>query len=91
MRQDSIYQKAVERLCYGGPTEMDRSFAETIVKELAIKATPMTPILKQTGAGGTWETPFCPCCDKNIQSANDFTFRFCPHCGQAIDWTHISK
>ena len=50
--------------------------------------TPKPVKVVQGGCGGTWKMPLCPSCGKDIQSANDFSFRHCPHCGQRLDWKH---
>ena len=33
-----------------------------------------------------WHIPFCPSCDKNVMSNEDYTFAYCPHCGEKLDW-----
>lgn len=35
-----------------------------------------------------YDTWICPCCEKQYELDYD-DYKFCPNCGQAIDWSDI--
>jgi len=38
-----------------------------------------------------WDIPYCPCCHTNVQSQEDYSFAYCPVCGQKLDWVKEDK
>lgn len=62
--------------------------AETLAISSLEKQIPKKPILKEYGFFGPY--PFCSWCDNAlINTRNDSWHKekFCPNCGQAIDWS----
>lgn len=64
------------------------------VIDMAIKAlekrVPKRPNFEGDGYGDDWEIIFdewlCPCCETRYEVDYD-DYKFCPNCGQAIDWS----
>ena len=53
------------------------------LQELVEKATP-----KKAFAVKGWDNLFtCPSCDDNFFKGNFYPTKYCPYCGQAIDWS----
>jgi len=48
------------------------------------KKAPKKVILRLNRLG--WHIPYCPNCDGNVMSNEEYTFAYCPHCGQHLDW-----
>ena len=74
-------------LCY---TEEQRNMVKqalTELERLQKKEIPMKPIIKMGGMGNTWKIPYCPICDTNLQSSEKYMFKYCPRCGQKLDWS----
>ncbi len=58
-----------------------------IIKELIEKATPKKPIKKELWHGGiTCKCPKCEHCLTSIMLPGLDYYKFCPECGQKIDW-----
>lgn len=59
-----------------------------ILQELVDKATPKK-LVKEVD--GRWARYFCPCCNKEIESAFDNRivnkWKHCYECGQKLDWS----
>lgn len=78
--KNAIYHLSREHIC----NEVAR---QTAIKALK-KQIPKKPILKEYGIFGPY--PFCSCCDNAlINTRNDSWHKekFCPNCGQALDWS----
>lgn len=72
----------------------NHKISENHCRKLAIEALekqiPKKPILKEYGFFGPY--PFCSWCDNAlINTRNDSWHKekFCPNCGQALDWSDI--
>ena len=55
----------------------------TVVKDDAEKLSPKKPINKHMEYDGQYG--HCPCCNRII--SDNYEFRSCPNCGQALDWS----
>lgn len=76
--------------------EKRRNKVQIMEEECAIyaleKQIPKKPILKEYGFFGPY--PFCSCCDNAlINTRNDSWHKekFCPNCGQKIDWSEVEE
>jgi len=85
-------QKRMRELNYEGMGEIDaKEVGETV--DVAIEALEKRVMKKPTfEADGyyngelVYETWICPSCDERYEVEND-DYKFCPNCGQAIDWS----
>lgn len=90
MKLDNVFKLLTKLSVLPVNTEISVGDTEEylFIEKSVAKAMQRRVVVKQGGAGGTYLNPFCPECGENVQSANDFSFRFCPHCGQKLDWNY---
>lgn len=71
-------------------TEMIIKIVENAVK----KRCPKKPDLIGDGYDDNgnliYDTWICPCCEKQYELDYD-DYKFCPNCGQAIDWSELNN
>ena len=84
-----VFDETVDDKPYRDELEAKRENARKELQGLVDKATPKAPNVEHSG----WRSPDgvsvltffkykCPCCERRVTDID----KFCPECGQAIDW-----
>lgn len=96
------YKECFERICYfiellqqffksNGFIKVDWEQDKQSIQELIDKATPIKPDLEGDGYDGEgniiYDTAICPICHRNFEIDYDEHVRYCPDCGQKMDWS----
>ena len=88
--KESAYENYLSKYVQTSKEKVTLFKSSEALQELVDKATPKAPNVEHSG----WRSPDgvsvltffkykCPCCERRVTDID----KFCPNCGQAIDWS----